>query len=173
MNRIDPITINRIQTAHPQLRNELLQMYHEFVAVLTGKAIVRFAYVLRTYKEQDDLFAQGRTKPGKKVTNAPGGRSYHNFGLAFDIVLLKDNDGNGTFETASWETNVDFDGDGKADWQEIVAIARQYGWEWGGSWSRFPDAPHFQKTFGKSVVELDQKVKLKQVIPGTQFPLLQ
>jgi peptidoglycan L-alanyl-D-glutamate endopeptidase CwlK len=31
------------------------------------------------------LYAIGRTKPGKKVTKAKGGTSYHNYGLAFDI----------------------------------------------------------------------------------------
>jgi hypothetical protein len=86
------------------------------------------------------------------------------FGLAFDIVLLVDRDGNGTHESASWETNVDFDGDGKSDWQEVVAIAKQYGWEWGGSWARFSDMPHFQKTFGLNVVELDRRVRNKIVI---------
>ena len=168
----DKVTLDRIETAHPAVREELRLMYAEMVKALTGKAIVRFAYVLRTYAEQDALFAQGRTKPGKVVTNAKGGRSYHNFGLAFDIVLLVDRDGNGTFESASWETNVDFDGDGKADWQEVVAIAKQYGWEWGGSWASFPDKPHFQKTFGLSVVVLDQRVKSKNVIQGTNYPKL-
>ncbi|HVG34723.1 MAG TPA: peptidoglycan-binding protein, partial [Pyrinomonadaceae bacterium] len=37
---------------------------------------------LRTFAEQDALFAQGRTKPGKVVTNARGGQSNHNYGLA-------------------------------------------------------------------------------------------
>ncbi len=67
---------------HPDLVDEVQNLYEEISETLTGKAICRFAYTLRTYKEQNDLYALGRTKPGKKVTNAPGGRSYHNFGLA-------------------------------------------------------------------------------------------
>src|SRR5258707_663519 len=47
---------------------------------------------LRTWDEQDELYAKGRTAPpvGKQyiVTMAKGGESYHNFGLAFDIVVL-------------------------------------------------------------------------------------
>lgn len=168
----DKITIERIKLMHPDLVDEVQNLYSEISETLTGKAICRFAYTLRTYKEQNDLYALGRTKPGKKVTNAPGGRSYHNFGLAFDIVLLKDTNGDGTFETASWETNVDFDKDGKADWQEVVAIAKQYGFAWGGNWTKFPDAPHFEKTFGKSVVELENMVKLGLVFPGTTYPIL-
>ena len=42
----------------------------------------------RSYKEQDALFAQGRTKPGRKVTNCKGGESNHNFGVAFDIGVF-------------------------------------------------------------------------------------
>jgi peptidoglycan L-alanyl-D-glutamate endopeptidase CwlK len=49
-------------------------------------------------------------------------------------VLLVDKDKNGTYETASWDIKTDFDGDGKADWMEIVAIFKRYGFEWGGDW---------------------------------------
>ncbi|SVE43245.1 uncharacterized protein METZ01_LOCUS496099, partial [marine metagenome] len=42
-------------------------------------------HTLRTYAEQDDLYEQGRTEPGKIVTNARGGKSWHNFGLAIDF----------------------------------------------------------------------------------------
>jgi len=149
----DQKTLERIQLLHPKLREEALTMYDEIVAALTGTAACRFAYTLRTFAEQDALFAQGRTKPGAIVTKAKGGQSYHNYGLAIDIVLLVDKDKNGTFETASWDLKTDFDGDGKSDWQEVVAIFKRYGYEWGGDW-KFVDAPHFQKTLGKSIAEL-------------------
>jgi peptidoglycan L-alanyl-D-glutamate endopeptidase CwlK len=138
---------------HPKLRDEALELYDDIVASLTGSAICRFAYTLRTFAEQDALFAQGRTKPGNRVTNAKGGQSYHNYGLAIDIVLILDKDKNGTFETASWDVKSDFDGDKKADWMEVVQIFKRFGFEWGGDW-KFVDAPHFQKTFGKSIYEL-------------------
>ena len=109
---MDKITINRIQLLHPLLRDEAREIYDEICKALKGRAICRFSHTLRTFKEQDDLYSQGRTRPGKIVTNAKGGDSYHNYGLAIDIVLLVDRDGNGTFESASWETNVDFDVDG-------------------------------------------------------------
>jgi peptidoglycan L-alanyl-D-glutamate endopeptidase CwlK len=169
----DQVTLNRITLMHPDLRTEVNTLYDLFCNALTGRAMCRFAYTFRTYKEQDALYAIGRTTDiGKAtVTNARGGQSYHNFGLAFDIVLLKDTNGDGTFETASWETNVDFDGDGVADWMEIVTIAKQHGWEWGGDW-KFTDKPHFQKTFGLSVVELDQRVKAGKVFAGTVYPII-
>jgi peptidoglycan L-alanyl-D-glutamate endopeptidase CwlK len=164
----DKVTLERIKLLHPSIRAEVSKMYDEFCAALSGRALCRFAYTLRTIAEQDALYAQGRPN-GKKVTNAKGGQSYHNYGLAFDIVLLVDKDKNGTFESASWETNVDFDGDGKADWQEVVQIAKSYGWTWGGDW-KFTDMPHFEKTFGYSVKELESRVKNGIIIPNTLYP---
>lgn len=42
----------------------------------------------RTIAEQNQLYAQGRSEPGKIVTNARGGSSPHNFGLAADLCPL-------------------------------------------------------------------------------------
>ena len=138
----DKITLDRINLLHPKLRAEALEMYDEICEALKGRAICRFSYTLRTFAEQDILF-----KKVPKVTNAKGGMSFHNYGLAIDIVLIIGG------VAASWDIKTDFDGDGKSDWMEVVEIFKQYGWEWGGDW-KFYDAPHFQKTFGKSVREL-------------------
>lgn len=163
----DQITLDRLALLHPSLQSEALEIYEEINQALSGRAICRAAYTLRTFDQQNDLYAIGRTKPGKIVTNAKGGQSYHNYGLAWDIVLLVDKDGNGTFETASWQTNVDFDGDGKADWMEVIQIFKRYGWECGIDW-HFKDAPHVQKTFGKSIKWLQSREKIQ----GTMYPIL-
>lgn len=57
---------------------------------------IKIGETLRTVAEQDDLYAQGRTKPGNIVTNAPGSSysSYHQWGTAFDIFR---NDGTGAY----------------------------------------------------------------------------
>lgn len=144
----DQITLDRINLLHPKLREDAMDAYNEICNALSGGAICRFSYTLRTFAEQDALYAQGRTKPGAKVTNARGGQSYHNYGLAIDIVLLVNNG-----KDALWDNKKDFDKDGQADWMEIVAILKRYGFEWGGDW-KFTDTPHFQKTFGKSINEL-------------------
>jgi peptidoglycan L-alanyl-D-glutamate endopeptidase CwlK len=150
---MDLITLDRIKLLHPKVREEALQIYEDICQALTGKAICRFSFTLRTIAEQNKLFAQGRTIAGKIVTRARGGHSYHNWGLAIDIVLIKDVDGDGDYDKAVWDTNTDFDGDNKSDWMEVVQIFKEYGWEWGGDW-KFVDAPHFQKTFGYSVRQL-------------------
>lgn len=166
----DEKTLERIKLLHPKLRDEAFSIYEEIVYALSGKAACRFAYTLRTFAEQNALYAQGRTRPGQRVTNAKGGQSYHNYGLAIDIVLLLDKDGNGTYETASWDTKTDFDDDKKSDWQEIVAIFKRYGWEWGGDW-KFVDAPHFQKSLGKSIMEL-QKLHQTDKVDSNGFVLI-
>lgn len=133
---------------------------------LLGKGVrLRFAYTLRTHKEQDELYAQGRTKlfdnSGKrlgKVTNAKGGQSIHNYSLAFDIVLLLDKNGDGVFESASWDTKADFDKDGIPDWMEVTNYFKSRGWTWGGNWKSLPDAPHFEKTFGHTWQTLKAKM---------------
>lgn len=155
---MDLITLQRIQLLHPALRKEALTAYTYVNNKLLGKGVrLRFAYTLRTIKEQDALYAQGRTKPGKKITNAKGWQSIHNYGLAFDIVLLLDKNGDGIFEEASWNTLADYDNDGVADWKEVTAYFKSLGWSWGGDWTSFPDSPHFEKTFGHTWRTLQEK----------------
>jgi peptidoglycan L-alanyl-D-glutamate endopeptidase CwlK len=159
----DKPTIDRIKLLHPKLRDEATLIYQEIKAALTGKAICRFSYTLRTFAEQDALF---NARP--QVTKAKGGHSYHNYGLAVDIVLLVDKDANGTYESALWDVKTDFDGDNKSDWMEIVAIFKRYGWEWGGDW-KFYDAPHFQKTYSKSIVDLLKLYNNKKFMTKTTY----
>ncbi|MEK4351330.1 M15 family metallopeptidase [Paenibacillus sp. FSL R5-0475] len=104
---------------------------------------------LRTIAEQDALYAQGRTKPGSIVTNAKGGYSYHNYGLAIDFALLLP-DG----KSVSWDMKRDGDGDKVTDWQEVVQEAKKLGFEWGGDWTSFKDYPHFQMVFGLTLTQL-------------------
>jgi peptidoglycan L-alanyl-D-glutamate endopeptidase CwlK len=154
----DSITIDRIKTAHPQIREKVLAAYEEICLALTGRVACRFAYVHRSFELQNELHAQGRSKPGKIVTWARGGQSYHNYGLALDIVLLIDRNGDGVYEEASWDQKVDIDGDHIADWTEVVQILTRHGFEWGGNWgSPKTDAPHFQMTLGYTIPQLLEK----------------
>jgi len=150
---MDQISFERIKTAHPKIKDELGALYITANNKLGKYVRLRFSHVYRSPKEQDILFSK---KP--KVTNARGWQSIHNYGLAFDIVLLIDKDKNGTFETATWDTLKDFDFDGTADWMEVVKVFKDAGWEWGGDWKKFPDAPHFQKAFGFDWKVLKQRV---------------
>lgn len=103
----------------------------------------------RSMTEQNALYAQGRTTVGSIVTNANGGSSYHNYGLAIDFSLLS-SDGKQVY----WDMKRDADNDKVADWMEVVVEAKNLGFEWGGDWKSFKDNPHFQMTFGLSIADL-------------------
>lgn len=156
---MDQITLERIKQAHPRIREMLYGQYIEANNSLGKGVRLRFAYVYRSPEEQHKLFLQ---RP--KVTNADSWQSIHNYGLAFDIVLLIDKDGDGKFETASWDTVKDFDKDRQSDWMEIVNYFKSKGWKWGGDWKKFPDAPHFQYDFGFDWKTLKARVDKKTII---------
>lgn len=162
----DAKTLERIALLHPKVREEVTQLYYDACAAIGSKNIrVRFAYTLRTFAEQAALYNQGRKTPGKIVTWAQAGESFHNYGLAFDVCFIRDKDGDGNFDEANFNNNVDWDGDGKADWEEFNAIAKKYGWEGlykSKTGERF-DFPHFQKTFGYSWRQLKQLFEARKV----------
>ena len=151
---MDKVTQERIAKLHPSVVAEVTKIVNECNSNLTGRAQLRISQGLRTVSEQNELYAQGRTKAGKKVTNAKGGQSIHNYGLAVDIVLIIDG------KTASWDTAKDWDNDKVADWYECVKIFAKYGWDWGGNWKTFKDLPHFEKK-GHTWRNLSTKAKDK------------
>ena len=147
---MDVITLKRIETLHPKIRAEVKNIYEDIRLRLTNpKVICRFTSTFRTISEQNLLYAQGRTDKTKPiVTMARGGESLHNYGLAIDLCLIL----NGV--EASWDFSKDFDSDGMADLMEVIQVFKNYGWEWAGDWKTFREKPHVQKTFGKSIKEL-------------------
>ncbi|EAC7139307.1 N-acetylmuramoyl-L-alanine amidase family protein [Listeria monocytogenes] len=86
----------------------------------------------RSKTEQNALYAQGRTKPGSIVTNAKGGQSNHNFGVAVDLCLYS-SDG----KKVIWESTT-------SRWKKVVAAMKAEGFKWGGDWKTFKDYPHFE-----------------------------
>ncbi|HSF90533.1 MAG TPA: M15 family metallopeptidase [Saprospiraceae bacterium] len=87
----------------------------------------------RTYLEQNDLFRKGRYgNPPPIVTNARGGSSNHNFGIAWDIGLFTQSGG---YITKPGPYN---------EAAQIAMAAQIPGMEWGGHWTGFVDPPHYQ-----------------------------
>lgn len=80
----------------------------------------------RSPQEQARLYAQGRTAPGPRVTNAPPGGSEHNKGLAADLVPGKGQQGKGTE-------------------QAVGSAAKNLGLGWGGDFSKLYDPYHVQQ----------------------------
>lgn len=104
----------------------------------------------RSFKEQDALYEKGRTTEGSIVTYVRGGESYHNFGLAIDFALK-----NGAGEII-WDLEFDGNANGESDWLEVVSIAKELGFQWGGDWRHFKDYPHLEMNFGLSIRELQR-----------------
>jgi peptidoglycan L-alanyl-D-glutamate endopeptidase CwlK len=102
----------------------------------------------RSAEEQDRLYDKGRTAEGNIVTFAKGRESYHNYGLAIDFAL-KTPSGN-----VIWDMQYDGNKNGKADWTEVVEMAKALGFEWGGDWAKFKDYPHLQMNFGLTIAKL-------------------
>jgi peptidoglycan L-alanyl-D-glutamate endopeptidase CwlK len=102
----------------------------------------------RSVGEQNRLYQQGRTTPGTIVTNAKGGESYHNYGLAVDFALKTPSG------SVIWDRQYDGNRNGQADWAEVVGIAKSLGFQWGGDWVQFKDYPHLQMDFGLTIADL-------------------
>ncbi len=99
----------------------------------------------RDHASQAALYEQGRSLPGKRVTNAKPGQSYHNWRVALDVVPLRHG-------KPVWGS-VGADG---ALWQRVGILGESVGLEWAGRWTRFPELAHFQYTGGLSLAELAQ-----------------
>jgi peptidoglycan L-alanyl-D-glutamate endopeptidase CwlK len=102
---------------------------------------------LRSYEQQDALYAQGRTAPGPKVTNARGGYSNHNFGIAFDV---------GVFSGNSYLPE-------SPKYKAVGVLGMDLGLEWGGNWTSVVDQPHFQlrPTWASALSEKEMLAELR------------
>jgi hypothetical protein len=129
------VSARRLATVHPLLSERGVRLLDQCAAA--GLALM-VTQGLRSMAEQDALFAQGRTAPGRIVTNARAGHSYHNFGLAFDVLVLD------AMGKADWDTS-------NPGWHLAGQVGKSLGLEWGGDWQDFPDLPHFQLTGGLSL----------------------
>ena len=157
----DPVSIPRVKLLHPAIRDEVAELIGK-IEFANPAFTIRIVQGLRTIEYQNELYAQGRTKPGNVVTKAKGGSSFHNYGLAIDFCLLY----NGK---VSWDIDDDIDKDGKADWLEVVDVFKANGYFWGGNFKSIFDAPHLEKSFGYSVKQLLQKYQNKDFIQGTNY----
>ncbi|GKT07000.1 M15 family metallopeptidase [Desulforhabdus sp. TSK] len=125
MTDVDTRSEKNILTLQEEVRPLARALVHKAAAAGIGIKIISG---LRTYEEQDALYAQGRSAPGKTVTNAKGGYSNHNFGIAFDIGVFE---GNKYMEESP-------------KYKAVGVLGMDLGLEWGGNWKTIVDEPHFQ-----------------------------
>ena len=137
-----------------QLHPELQKKLKELVKLCEkNKLKIGISECLRSVAEQDALYAQGRTKPGKIVTNARGSNysSMHQWGVAFDFYR---NDGKGAYNNSGHF------------FEKVGALGQSIGLEWGGSWKSIKDMPHFQLPDWGSTAS---KLKLMYIEPAHFF----
>jgi len=119
---------SKLDTLEPEFREKV----DKFLAALKSANIpVAVVCGRRTIAEQNALFAKGRKSPGPVVTNAKGGSSPHNFGLAVDICPLT--------SAGHCDWNAPF-----ATWQKIGMIGKECGLIWGGEFKSLHDLPHYE-----------------------------
>jgi peptidoglycan L-alanyl-D-glutamate endopeptidase CwlK len=130
------INSRSLDDLHPKVK----EMCNLFISSCKKEGIdVIITSTYRDIESQNKLYAQGRTEPGKKVTNARGGQSFHNWRVAFDFVPIVS---------------------GKAQWNDTSLfkrcgdIAKSVGLEWAGDWKTFKERAHCQYTSGLSLKDL-------------------
>lgn len=132
LDGVDERSVCNIRTLLPEVqvvvRDWLLDQAYSAARELGY--VVKIICGTRSWKEQEELYAQGRSAPGVRVTNAKAGSSWHNYGVAFDIGLFTAKGGYVTDDEV---------------YKKLVQLAGlPVGCEWGGSWKTFKDCPHFQ-----------------------------
>jgi len=128
----------KITDLHPNLQPKC----RAFLGLCAEAGIpVMLTCTYRSQAEQDALYAQGRTTPGRKVTWTRFSRHSNTINgkpaaTAFDIAILSDG-------KPTWDLKVDVNKDSIPDYQNVGKIGERLGLEWGGRW-KSPDYPHFQ-----------------------------
>lgn len=134
-----------INTLHPAIREMVTKFIEDVKNELGIDLLVTSG--MRTFEQQQALYDQGRTKPGQIVTKAKPGTSFHNYGLAIDIVPLLAGKPN-------WKSK---------DFARIAEIGKRIGFSWGGDWKSFKDLPHFEyppQTSYKILLSLHEEGKV-------------
>lgn len=124
------LELNEKRLSEPMIKPELEKRCRALIADLEAlgiKPLVTQGF--RSIKEQNDLYAQGRTKAGKIVTNARGGKSNHNFGNAVDFAFVDDSG------AVVWDMKL---------FRQLGALTSKHGLKWGGNWKSFKDYPHVE-----------------------------
>lgn len=148
----DKISIARLALLHPAVKDTFQKFIEDSENSLN--VTLRIVQGLRTFAEQDAIYAQGRTIPGKIVTFAKGGQTYHCYGCAIDILHIL----NG---------NADWD----FDYHKLLPFM-PIGMSWGGNFSNLKDMDHFEITFGKNWRDMLAEYNAHNFIPGTRYIVL-
>lgn len=133
MSNMNPGSEAVLAPCHPLLAVKVRTVYNNLLNH-NPLVVIHVFQGVRTYEQQNAEYAKGRTAPGPVVTNAPGGFSSHNFGLAVDLAP-------GVIGSSVWRPDWNW-----ADWdfQLVIASCKAVGLAWGGDWKTMKgDYDHF------------------------------
>lgn len=140
MIELEAISLKRLEQVYQPFAAKVVELQHRL------DFQVRITQALRSYQEQELLFEQGRSLPGKVVTNAKPGWSWHSYGLAVDMCPLGQNT-----KLPDWN-------DKHPCWEKMIEVGEQLGLTCGALFRTFPDKPHFQLV-GRFPVTPDDEVR--------------
>ena len=146
----DRYSEERISLLHPKVRETFTNFIND--CEIAFGITLRIMMGFRSISEQNELYNHGRNGDKRPiVTNAKGGQSFHNFGLAVDLCEM--------------DEKTDSQIDWKYDMGLLVPIAQNYGIDWGGGWHHIVDKPHFEARLGypEDCAALLMKVQNKEV----------
>ena len=135
-------TIENLGGLHPLFRPKAEDFLAAAQQLLRDAGVsVEILSGLRSWRQQAALYASGRTKPGRIVTRAKPGTSWHNFGLAIDLGLFRDGRYLDEREPAAADKL----------YASLAPVAGHFGLEWAGNWKTFSESPHYQWTNGNTL----------------------
>jgi len=129
MKKLGNRSLKNLENVNPKLIEVVVRVLER------GNVDFTITNGFRSVKEQQTLYAKGRTKPGKKVTNLDGvkKKSYHQSGKAIDFI---------PYPFRGWDDEKGF----KRVGEELKKVSQELGYacSYGGDWKSFNDYPHFQ-----------------------------
>lgn len=144
---------------HPQVR----AMAERLLADSAAAGIpLKVTFTLRSMAMQAALYAQGRTCLGAIVTNAKPGYSFHNFGLALDVVPTE------LLRLPRWGDTPAHQARTDALWARVGAIGKRLGFQWGGEFRSIRDRPHFEWSGGLTPADL--RAGKRPATPSSIYP---
>lgn len=135
----------KLEDLHPRVQAMARKLLDE---AATAGIPLTVTFTLRSMETQAALYAQGRTKPGKIVTNARPGYSFHNFGLAIDVAPTE------LLKLPNWGDTPANQKRANELWARLGAIGKAIGFRWGGDFTSIKDRPHFEWSGGLSLADL-------------------
>lgn len=131
------------------LQPQVRAMAEELMArCVTAGIPLTVTFTRRSMATQAALYAQGRICPGCIVTNARPGYSFHNFGLALDVMPTE------LLRLPRWGDTPANQARTDALWAKVGATGKTLGFRWGGEFTTIKDRPHFEWSGGLSLAQL-------------------